>query len=590
MARRVAFLIGNQKFPPESGLPPLQGPANDIAALTRLLGDPDRGKFEVHEFPEKPRYEILPKIEQALSAAATEDLFLIFYSGHGKLARNGQLCLATADTQQDALRATSIPARHLTELVEESDCGQVILLLDCCYSGAVDAKGDVSSELRVVDNAQGFYIMTATTATKPARETELAPGGAVMGRFTAALVNGIESGAADQSRKGKILLSDLRHYLGRVATGSTPQFFALRASGDPLISLSPATAATPVEATMSAADALGEIGPNAAEATPALVAILKDPNQEVRWSAADALGKIGPNAAEAVPALVTALKDPEKKVRGRAALALGKIGPRAAEAVPALAEALKDQDADVRGRAAAAFEGIGPAAADAVPALAEALKDQNADVRGRAAAALEGIGPAAVPALAEALIGQDADVRSRAADALRGIGPAAADAVPALAKALIDQDADVRSRAADALRGIGPAAVPALAKALKYQDIDWARQEDVRGRAAAALRGIGPAAVPVLAKALKDRNPDVRSRVVYELWAIGPAAADAVPALAEALKDQNADVRLRAADALRRIGPAAVDAVPALAEALKDQNADVRGRAADALKSIRQKF
>jgi hypothetical protein len=48
--------------------------------------------------------------------------------------------------------------------------------------------------------------------------------------------------AADRARKGKILLSDLRYYLGHGGIGSTPQFFDSKASGDPLISLSPATA------------------------------------------------------------------------------------------------------------------------------------------------------------------------------------------------------------------------------------------------------------------------------------------------------------------------------------------------------------
>ena len=70
-----------------------------------------------------------------------------------------------------------------------------------------------------------------------------------MGRFTAALVDGIESGAADHERKGKILLSDLRTYLGRVKIGSTPQFYDHSASGDPLISLSPATAGPLLDAT-----------------------------------------------------------------------------------------------------------------------------------------------------------------------------------------------------------------------------------------------------------------------------------------------------------------------------------------------------
>jgi len=224
---RVAFLIGNQTFRPDSGSLPLEGPANDIAALADLLRNPQRGNFEVHEFLDKPQHEILPDLEKALSSAALGDLFLIYYSGHGKLARNGHLCLATADTREDALRSTSIPTRHLRDLVEESHCDQVVLILDCCYSGAVDdgLRGDVGSELHVIDDARGFYIMTASTAIQTARETALLPGGVVMGRFTAALLEGIESGAADQGRKGKIFLSDLRYYLRQMVIGSTPQFF-----------------------------------------------------------------------------------------------------------------------------------------------------------------------------------------------------------------------------------------------------------------------------------------------------------------------------------------------------------------------------
>jgi Caspase domain len=244
VSKRIAFLIGNQTFRPDSGLLPLQGPANDLKGLARLLSDPARGRFEVNEFLDKPHHEVLPDIEQALSDAAPDDLFLIYYSGHGKLDRNGRLCLATANTRQGALLATSIPARQLGELVEHSDCDQVVLLLDCCYSGSVGVRGDVESEMRIVENARGFYIMTASSDMQAAREVEPVPGGAVMGRFTAALVSGIESGAADRERKGKVLLSDLRRHLEQVVTGQTPKFFAHSASGDPLISLSPAMTAS----------------------------------------------------------------------------------------------------------------------------------------------------------------------------------------------------------------------------------------------------------------------------------------------------------------------------------------------------------
>jgi uncharacterized caspase-like protein len=194
MARRVAFLIGNQTFQPESGFLRLQGPANDVAALGRLLRDPERGKFEVYEFLDKTHHEVLPTLEQALGSAGLGDLFLIYYSGHGKLARNGHLCLATTDTRQTALLSSSIPARQLRDLVEQSDCDQVVLLLDCCYSGAVNEgfRGEVSSELHIVDDAHGFYIMTSSTSIQVAREVAPLPDGVVMGRFTATLVEGIE--------------------------------------------------------------------------------------------------------------------------------------------------------------------------------------------------------------------------------------------------------------------------------------------------------------------------------------------------------------------------------------------------------------
>lgn len=244
MPKRIAFLIGNQTFRSDSGLMPLQGPVNDLNALACLLSDPARGGVEVNEYLDRPHHEILLEIEQALSDAAPDDLFLIYYSGHGKLDRNGRLCLATANTRQGVLLVTSIQARQLGQLVEHSDCDQVVLLLDCCYSGSVGVRGDVESEMRVVDDAHGFYILTASTDMHAAREVEPAAGGAVMGRFTAALVNGIEGGAADRERKGKVLLSDLRRHVEQVVTGQTPKFFAHRASGDPLISLSPGMTAS----------------------------------------------------------------------------------------------------------------------------------------------------------------------------------------------------------------------------------------------------------------------------------------------------------------------------------------------------------
>jgi len=96
----------------------------------------------------------------------------------------------------------------------------------------------------------------------------------------------------------------------------------------------------------SAAEALGEIGPDAKNAIPTLIDLLQDREVYVRKSAANALGEIGPYANEAVPALITALEDEDSWVRVYTAEALGKIGDK--DAVPALITALEDEDEYVR--------------------------------------------------------------------------------------------------------------------------------------------------------------------------------------------------------------------------------------------------
>jgi HEAT repeat protein len=64
-----------------------------------------------------------------------------------------------------------------------------------------------------------------------------------------------------------------------------------------------------------------------------------DPTAYVRTRAIEALGNIGPQAKPAVPALIDALHD--SNVRTEAAIALGNIGPNAKDAVSALRDADK---------------------------------------------------------------------------------------------------------------------------------------------------------------------------------------------------------------------------------------------------------
>ena len=76
---------------------------------------------------------------------------------------------------------------------------------------------------------------------------------------------------------------------------------------------------------------------------------LKSPDVQQRIAAAVAIGDLGPSARAAVPALTEALRDQNPTVRFQAAIALGCIGPEARAAVPALIGTLKDGVFFVRG-------------------------------------------------------------------------------------------------------------------------------------------------------------------------------------------------------------------------------------------------
>jgi len=94
--------------------------------------------------------------------------------------------------------------------------------------------------------------------------------------------------------------------------------------------------------------------------------------------AAIALGNLGPEAKAAVPALVERLrKDDVDGVRANCAVALGRIHSEPQLAVPALVESfLKEKLNDVRGVALMALLPFGPLGAKtAIPALEALAKD-----------------------------------------------------------------------------------------------------------------------------------------------------------------------------------------------------------------------
>ena len=106
-----------------------------------------------------------------------------------------------------------------------------------------------------------------------------------------------------------------------------------------------------------AAEALGAVGPDAADAVTVLAGLARHDDQHVRAAAIASLGLIGKPAAVAIPVIAEALRDDilvYEQARRNAVSALGRIGSPAREAIPALVATALDTRIDLRREALAA--------------------------------------------------------------------------------------------------------------------------------------------------------------------------------------------------------------------------------------------
>lgn len=214
---------------------------------------------------------------------------------------------------------------------------------------------------------------------------------------------------------------------------------------------------------VAAAWAIRRMGPAGAAALPELASALEASDPRIRAAAARGVGALRADGRPAQPALLRLLADASEPVRWHAANALHRVGPGPG-AVSGLAEALGGEDPYVCGFAAWTLGNLGAAAAAAVPDLTAALDGRRGAFR--------------LPEL---------DQRWLAARALGLIGPPAGDAVPALTLALRDADRKLRVQSALALGRIGPAAAPAR-EALQHASRD--SDPEVRFHAEQALKAV----------------------------------------------------------------------------------------------------
>lgn len=207
---------------------------------------------------------------------------------------------------------------------------------------------------------------------------------------------------------------------------------------------------------------IGQQGPAASPAIPALMRAMYDPSGRMWYAATEALGQIGP---QALPALLQVLQHRSRSVRWCAIEAIGKMGAQARSAIPAL---LRLANQPKTGYAYRAAEALGQIGIDAIPSLLKLIQHKSRHVRKNASFGMTYVGEKVLPDLLKLLHSPRPEVKRSVMRALHRIGKAPKELTRHFAQLLADKEKSVREEAIKQLFRLGDRVAPAVYKMLSH--------------------------------------------------------------------------------------------------------------------------
>ena len=220
---KVALLIGVSEYKP--GLNSLPAAVRDIEAMEGVL-HPDFGAFdEIRRLPNPGLLAMRSAIAELFGDRDTDDLVLLYFSGHGVTDEYGKFFLTNCDTQKAGKlnKATVVEAGFVHDLMENCDSERQVIILDCCHSGAFpegmkarDAGSTIDFQQQL--GGRGRIVLTSSAATEYSFERE----GEDLAIYTRYLVEGIQTGAADLDGDGAVSVNELHDYVREKVRKAAP--------------------------------------------------------------------------------------------------------------------------------------------------------------------------------------------------------------------------------------------------------------------------------------------------------------------------------------------------------------------------------
>jgi uncharacterized caspase-like protein len=259
---RSALVIATETYA-DTSLFNLRSPAQDAADMADVLGDPRIGGFDVITLIDQTANEMRIAIDDFVSDRNVKDVVLIYISGHTIKDTGGRLHFAAVDTRISRLASTGIDARWLNQRLHECRARQLIVILDCNYSGAFTTSQaephDFIMEaalpqrtLRTLEDdvsakfppGRGRIVLSSSSGIGYSFEESHSEARGTRSLFTAGLVEGLRTGKADIDHDGYISVDDAYafafEYVQQRDAGQTPQLSSMNIAGKVCLAQNPA--------------------------------------------------------------------------------------------------------------------------------------------------------------------------------------------------------------------------------------------------------------------------------------------------------------------------------------------------------------
>ncbi|MGH8497836.1 MAG: caspase, EACC1-associated type [Methylococcales bacterium] len=239
MAGKYALLIGNNEYD-DPRLASLNASLRDIEALEGVLNRPELCGFDEVKRLENPSFrDSMRELNLLFAGKTKDDLVLFYFSGHGVKDHTGDLFFVVKESEWGLYDGTAISASHLKIIANKSGSNRQVLILDCCFSGAI-AKGFKGSETCVTEDTfevkgYGREILTATDGMQYAMDGDRSSGDISRSLFTDHLVEGLETGRAAPADSEVVTVEQLYQYVHDQVKAAnpamTPRYWRDRAEG-----------------------------------------------------------------------------------------------------------------------------------------------------------------------------------------------------------------------------------------------------------------------------------------------------------------------------------------------------------------------